>query len=82
MYRLKKQYRKKVIAAVTKDGSSVRIDDDFFNRHKNAKHLIEGDKAIGHFFETLEGAPVNDAPKPVSEEKEESKPVTKAKAKK
>lgn len=74
-YRLKKEYRKG--STVVKSGDQgILINSDFFHKYKNAEILIQERKEVGHFFEDMDGKPVNDAAKPVA--KEEVKPVNDA----
>ena len=66
-YKLKEKYRKNTTIALS-NGVGYRINHDFFNAYPNAEVLIQERKEIGHFFEHLDGKPVNDAEKPVVKE--------------
>lgn len=79
-YRLKKEYLKGVHIVIVGD-AGIRIDSDFFNRYDNPHLLIENNKGVGHFFEDLDGKPVNDEPKPAAKKATNSKKPSVKKAK-
>ena len=66
-YRLKKEYIGRTTVVLVND-IGYSVNPDFFNNYKNADSLIESIPMVGHFFEDVEGNPVNDAAKPVSKE--------------